>query len=477
MTARLLPLLLFALSAAAADKTPFVGRELLTRPTATSITVNAAADRDLEVYLELGTESGSYARQTEPARYPAGAPFTVLVDGLEPDTGYVYRLRYREPGAEEFTAGEEHGFHTQRPAGATFTFAVQFDPHMDENTDPALLALTLRNELAAKPDFLIDLGDNFMSDKLRPMTKQGVLDRVLLLRSFYDLVCHSVPLFLVLGNHEGEWGRFLDGTPENVAIWDTLARKEYFPNPEPGGFYDGDSTDEPLVGLRQAYYSWTWGDALFVVLDPYWNRPGPGEKGGDWNLTLGRAQYDWLKRTLEQSPAAYKFVFLHNLVGGLNMNGPMRGGIEVAQYLEWGGQNLDGSWGFDEARPGWGVPIHQLLVANKVTAVFHGHDHLYARQELDGIVYLEGPQPGARNWNLGNRAKDYAYTHGAILGGSGFVQVKVAPEGVQFDYIQSWLPELENKDRWNGMVADTAVLPGPASPAPAAPQSKPRPKR
>ena len=26
--------------------------------------------------------------------------------------------------------------------------------------------------------------------------------------------------------------------------------------------------------------------------------------------------------------------------------------------------------------------------------VFHGHDHLYARQDLDGIVYQEVPQPG-----------------------------------------------------------------------------------
>ena len=112
-------------------------------------------------------------------------------------------------------------------------------------------------------------------------------------------------------------------------------------------------------------------------------------------------------------------MFCHNLVGGLNMNGQMRGGIEAAKYLEWGGYNLDGSWGFDKARPGWPMPVHQLLVANKVTAFFHGHDHLYAKQELDGIVYQEGPQPSARNFNLGTLGTDYAYAHGTVLGGAG----------------------------------------------------------
>jgi hypothetical protein len=90
----------------------------------------------------------------------------------------------------------------------------------------------------------------------------------------------------------------------------------------------------------QAYYAWEWGDALFVVLDPYWNQPVAPELSGDWSLTLGREEYDWLKRTLENSTSTYKFVFAHNLVGGLNLDGAMRGGVEVAKYLEWGGYNL-----------------------------------------------------------------------------------------------------------------------------------------
>jgi uncharacterized protein (TIGR03437 family) len=438
----------------------FSGKELLGRPTDTSVTINVAADRDLEVYFEYGISPATYTAQTVTTRYAGGTPFNALIDHLKADTRYYYRMRYREPGQSTFVVGLEHSFRTQRPRGSTFTFAIQADPHMDENSDAGTYQLTLQNMLASAPDFLVDLGDTFMSDKLQPITQPAILDRVLLLRSYYDLIGHSVPLFLGLGNHEGEWGRNLNGNGQNVAVWDTLARKQYFPNPLPDGFFSGDTQAYSLVGQRQSYYAWEWGDALFAMLDPFWSLPVAPETGGDWSLTLGRAQYEWLKKTLETSTATYKFVFAHNLVGGVNPNGlgPMRGGVEVAKYLEWGGSNLNDTWGFDQARPGWAMPIHQLLVANNVTAFFHGHDHLYAKQDLDGIVYQEAPQPSAKNTNLGTRGSDYGYVRGTLLGGTGYLRVQVSPANVRVEYVETWIPGTENGIRKNGMVADSYTV-------------------
>ena len=37
---------------------------------------------------------------------------------------------------------------------------------------------------------------------------------------------------------------------------------------------------------------------------------------------------------------------------------------------------------FAEHRKGWEAPIAKLLVKHKVSAVFHGHDHLYAKKIL-----------------------------------------------------------------------------------------------
>ena len=54
---------------------------------------------------------------------------------------------------------------------------------------------------------------------------------------------------------------------------------------------------------------------------------------------------------------------------------------------------MDGSEGFAQMRPGWGKPIHHLLKDYGVSIVFKGHDHLYVKEELDGIIYQTLPQP------------------------------------------------------------------------------------
>ncbi len=450
----------------------FSAQELIGRPTDTTVTIDAAPVKAIEAYYEYGTKPGSYTGKTAPAKYPAGEPFNVEIQKLKANTQYFYRMRYRE-GNGEYIARAEHTFHTARPAGSTYTFTVQFDPHMDERSSDETYALSLKNMLADKPDFMVDLGDNFFVDKLNPKSKEGVEDRMLLMRSYYDILNHSAALFLSMGNHEGEKGATAavaananadagkkggGNNGVNIGILDALARKRYFPNPIPNNFYTGSTKEEAIVGVRQANYAFTWGDALFIVLDPYWNHPQAPEMAGDWNLTLGKEQYDWLKTTLEGSKAKYKFIFSHNLIGGLDMDGAMRGGVEVVKYLEMGGYNLDGTWGWDKARPGWAKPIHQLLVENNASIYFHGHDHTYAKQDLDGIVYQEGPQPSASGTELGNRGKQYNYIHGTVLGGTGYLRVTVSPEKTKVDYVETWIPSKETAQHKNGEIADSYVV-------------------
>ena len=124
---------------------------------------------------------------------------------------------------------------------------------------------------------------------------------------------HSVPLFLVNGNHDGELGWLLNGSNNALPVWATSARQTYFANPKPDGFYLGDTLKDALTGDRASWYAWQWGDALFVVLDPYWSSPAQSSKDG-WNLTLGDRQYQWLAKTLADSQAKHKMIFIH-LVG------------------------------------------------------------------------------------------------------------------------------------------------------------------
>jgi len=438
----------------------FIAEEMLGRPTDTTITVNASAAKDLEVYYEYGTRPGTYTGKTAVTKFPAHEGVNVLLDNLKSNTQYYYRMQYREAGAKAYMARAEHSFWTHRPPGSTYTFAVQFDPHLDDNTDDATYKLSLQNMAKEKPDFLIDLGDNFFTDKLRPPTAAGVESRVQLMRSYYNIVNHSTTMFLALGGHEGEAPKNYDGTANNLAVWDTIYRKKYIPNPEPNGFYTSTGKAEPFMGLREANYSWEWGDAVFIILDPYWNRSVPPEQGtGDWGMTLGKEQYDWLKKTLETTKAKYKFVFSHSLIGGMKTSGGgSRGGIEGAKFLEMGGYNYDGTYAWDKMRPGWELPIHQLFAKNKGTIYFHGHDHTYVKQDLDGVVYQAGPQPSARNTELNDRAEVYKYTHGTILGGTGYIRVTVSPENVKVEYVETWLPEKETAKQKNGMIADSYII-------------------
>ncbi len=449
----------------------FDGSIVLGAPTNSSIKISVfSPDQSGTVHVAYGTLSGSYPLQSAVATLVAGTPVEIALEGLTADTLYYYRLYYLSADGKGSGPTAEYTFHTARPTGSTFTFTIQADSHLDENSILAQYLRTLGNVLTDAPDFHMDLGDTFMCEKYsEPLTaalqmapdQATVIARYKYERANFGVVSHSAPVFLVNGNHEGEAGWLADGTSNNVAVWTTLARQKYYVNPVPDGFYSGDSTEEAFVGKRASWYAWQWGDALFIVLDPFWYTKTMASRD-PWAMTLGDRQYQWLQATLASSQAKYKFVFIHNLVGGLD--GQMRGGVEAVPFFEWGGQNLDGTSGFSQNRPGWSMPIHQLLVRYGVTAVFHGHDHLYAKQDLDGIVYQEVPQPSARNNASGaSLAAQYHYASGTILSSSGHLRVTVGPSGVTAKYIRAWLSVNETAQQVNGQVADVWSITAPTA--------------
>ncbi|MBN8545492.1 MAG: metallophosphoesterase [Ignavibacteria bacterium] len=436
---------------AVSDTLPFTCGELLGRPTANSITIHACTNRDLDVYFEYGTDSLNFTNSTNVKRCLDSIPFVEVLGNLSPNTQYYYRMRYREIGMTNFFARGTHTFHTARPAGSTFTFAVEADPHLDTNSIPAVYTLTLQNILSKKPDFLLDLGDTFMSEKLASQTQLEITKRHLLLREYFDHACHSIPLFLTIGNHEGELGWRLDGTATSLPVLASNTRKLYYPNPEPDAFYSGNSTPEQFVGLRQNYYAWEWGDALFIVIDPYWyTKTKPG-----WGWTLGATQYNWFKSVVTTSQAKFKFVFCHQIVGGNGNDG--RGGTEYAGLFEMGGLNLDSTWGFFTNRPGWEKPIHSLMVENNVSIFFHGHDHFYGRQEKDGVIYQEVPQPSSKSFtNIS--ATQYGYVNGVFLPSRGYLLLTVNDTSAKVEYIRTYLPSEENSQRHNGDIGHSYTI-------------------
>jgi hypothetical protein len=458
----------------------WVSTEFLGRPTDQSVTVKAIATQALDAAVEYGTTSGVYAEATTTGSFPDGFA-EVLVSGLMPDTGYFYRLLSRPSGSTgALVAGSEHTFHTQRARGQTFTFAVQADSHQGYPGfyDDTLYRTTMQNILAEQNDFLLDLGDTISNDEVTE-TAATVATKYVNQLTVFDLAAHSTPVFLVLGNHEREEGWYVDvaaDIADSLPILNANARKQYFLNPEPDRFYAGNTDTSGnasfIAGdhLRGDYYAFEWGDALFVAIEPYWyttQKPYAGTEGGDisnavvgtrWDWTLGQQQYLWLQQTLQASSAKYKFVFAHHVAGGIDDYG--RGGILGAKYCEWGGYDTDGTTlTFSTNRPGWAMPVHQLLVQSNVTAFFHAHDHVFAKESLDGIVYQEMPMAANANYDMGFATNPTDYAGAQMIANSGHLRVTVSPTNVTVDYVRSFL----KGQGTNGTIATSYTM-GAASP-------------
>lgn len=404
----------------------FVATEILGRPTDTSVTVNIIPAFDMDIIITYSMANGT--SQTVTAAGKANMPQEIQLSNLQPDNEYFYTVN----------GGPQHTFHTARTQGSTFTFAIQGDSHPERTKnqfDPNLYTKTLLSAAADQPDFYIAIGDDFSVDTLKDVNPDTVRALYINQRQWLGLV--DAPVFLVNGNHEQASLANLDGTPNNVAVWAQTSRNAYYPQPAPDDFYTGNPEPVEHIGLLRDYYAWTWGDALFVVIDPYWHSPQTVDNqfGADrdqkknrdlWNVTLGDEQYAWFRQTLETSNAKYKFVFTHHVLG------TGRGGIENALKFEWGdSKNL-------AAHRTWDKTIHQLMVDNNVTIFFQGHDHIFARQELDGVIYQTLPEPANPFYSWEN---EDAFTSGDKFPNSGHVRVTVSPDSVTVDYVRSYLDQ------------------------------------
>ena len=412
---------------------------ILGRPTDKSVTLSILFDQNTDYYIEYGTVPGVYGKTTTNYIAKANVPDELELIGLNVNTKYYYRVQYKSNAILNFKASTEYYFNTQRTINSVFTFTVESDEHLyDKKGVRSMYQVCLNNQALDKPDFMLSLGDIFGDDHNPYTITSAELDALHKdYRQYLGSICHSIPFFISLGNHEGENDFYLgQNPPNNLAIWATYWRKFYYPNPYPNNFYSGNEDIEPYgVGSPENYYSWTWGDALFVVLDVYRNQNPNNPKPQGWDWSLGVKQYNWLKTTLEKSTSKYKFVFAHH------NRGQGRGGIIPAKLFEWGGYEQDGkTWGFDKNRPGWGKPIHQLFKDNGVNIFFQGHDHLFAHEVMDDVHYQQVPMPSDSTYMIGKLANADAFVSDT-LDGTGHIRVSVSNSCVKVDYVKAYLPK------------------------------------
>ena len=420
---------------------------LLYAPTAQGISCNMVAEggRDRLAFV--------FCRQGENVWTPA-TPSLIGTDviewqaqGLSAGTRYMYRIRQGHPSKPppELFSGS---FSTQAAAGASFTFDIISDSHLfvrdltDEEIEahplddaPPFLegifkalyrywkteAITKLNRIAGNvladtPDFVIHLGDlmdfhGFAHNPPSPdsiWTRKGYLEY----RELLGELARNTAHVFAIGNWEGENGWF---TREEI----DRARSQrllYMPTPGPAAYTEGGSRSRD-------YYAFTWGDALFVVLNvmSYTPEDHPWhmiEVGAD-TWTLGAAQLAWLEDTLKNSTSKWKFIFIHHPVGG---NG---GNAQESVYGRGGGR---------AAYIGEQAIVHQWMREYGVHIFFYGHDHVFYDMVVDGIHYtLPGSAGAPEAWKFGTSATGYPPL--SYITDSGHARVDVSPDLVSVAFI------------------------------------------
>ncbi|HLK91204.1 MAG TPA: metallophosphoesterase [Polyangia bacterium] len=379
-----------------------------------------------------GTLTAEVRDADEPTWRTLPAPLTPApdiaqwtADGLAAGRRYLYRIA---------TAGDAgpgllySGSATTAPApGTPFSFALITDTHI-EPRDPVppgqtvvgdaygimestLLAVSAQVAMA-QPDFVINLGDmldyHIFGFNAPPpdaaWARLGYLNYRRLLGDTTGRAAH----FPVIGNWDGESGC---NSPDEIQR-SLSQRLLYAPGPAPATYPEGGSANGD-------YYAFTWGDALFVVLNVMTYTPTchllyeePGLPD-DW--TLGAAQLAWLTQTLAQATSKWRFLFIHHTVGGA------AGDVYDTAYGRGGGQ---------AARVGEQAKIHALMLQYGVQVFFYAHDHVFTDIVVDGIHYLLPGSAGAP-WKFDGSQTGYAH----YWPDSGYARVAVTPAETQVDMI------------------------------------------
>lgn len=389
-------------------------------------------------------------------------PTSVVIDDFGPGEPCFWQGQFRRPGEPTWKQTPVREVRTARLPGSSFRVALVADSHQyamgaypgsAEN-----LARTITMVQNDRPDFVVFLGDEAGTKQgkagKRLMGQARAMDAWAKWRRLMAPLLAATPSYLVLGNHDGEAGFHqhfsIKGNIAYYQRWSTVARKHYLLNPSFDTYPEGGenagwpgdpqdpATGEGPLGNRsplENYFAWSWGDALFVVLDVHrYTRMGqdPPTRVEDW--TLGPDQFAWFESVLTSSPARWKFVMTHHLVGGYNYNSTGNGGLRGYRY---------GRGGAKYACVGEQAVITELMKRTGAQFFLYGHDHVFAHQQAHGVNFVCCGRPTwlSTSW-WGNPGWREAYGDvetqpRGFYAAIGYVRLDISPTEVRLQYVCS----------------------------------------
>ncbi|MDH5604549.1 MAG: metallophosphoesterase, partial [Cyclobacteriaceae bacterium] len=260
-------------------------------------------------------EEGSFSRELVEEAIPATMHERTLI-GLEPGKKYQYKVQIN--GLNSL----ENVFRTKPIGDEPFKFIVYGDNRSYPKVHENVVKLIAREKEAV---LVANVGD--------AIGKGSRLNEWI--DHYYYPMRHfsgSIPTYLAIGNHE--YGGYGDTRV-------VLPFEKYVHHPA------------YTVGSTEYFFSFDYGNAHFIFLDPNKEDAPDGER-----ITPGGQQYQWFKNDIEKAAktSEWIFVFLHQ-----------------PPYSEgWSGGYYDGE-------PYLRKEIVPIIEANRTAIVFSGHTHDYER--------------------------------------------------------------------------------------------------
>jgi calcineurin-like phosphoesterase family protein len=394
----------------------------LARPTETSIHISAmTSETAAEATVELRPVGKPDWERPQPTLKVSS--YEMLdwdIHDLSPATRYEYRVLLKQGADESLRPTATGSFTTQRKRPANYTVVLMTDPHVGYFPSGSKPALTLdqvvANAARAPAEFVLDLGDNvaWRGSREHPQTNtDGALSAYARYRKQIGPLSNHCPHFAVIGNWAGESGKF----PKESIQMTAAVRHRLLPGPNDRTYPQGGSAGED-------YYAFTWGDALYVILNiqTYTKPSKPDELPSlmvdvngieDW--TLGERQMQWFETTLKNATERFRFVCMHHAAGG-NAGDPSN--------------TLYGRGGARACHTGEQARIHALMKKHHVQVFFYGHDHVFVDDVVDGIHYTLPGSCGAP-WKFNKEETGYERS----WADSGHAQLDVTPEKATVTFI------------------------------------------
>jgi len=388
--------------------------------TASQAKIAFATPHSVDYYVRYGTDSTLVSgTNTTEVEVTTGALIETIT-GLSEDTQYYYRLYVSAANGSPSAISPIRSFRTARSEGQPFRFVITADQHTATRSEYLTTSDTayeyaipeIQNvieDLGA--DFWVDMGDWQEADMQIYWTQDHADGLYACSMRGINYIAHSLPIVSVVGNHENinqYYGTHSDTTfqarcTKNATydFWKMLgvAREKFMPqhiaSSVPADYYN-------------TYYSFDWGDARFIILDPYTYTTSYPEICSN-GFTLGTTQQAWFEGQVSGNTKIWTLIFIHQ-------TGGVASGVD---YTDTSAITIDECYGRGGAttlqNTSLWTEIYKGVRHRRNIVLFHGHDHVFAHSEKDGLNVIGCPGVGmfANDWpydeSFGLHGEDWIY--------------------------------------------------------------------